>query len=177
MNSPSDLAPHRPLLGSGFSALFLAAAIMVLAGCAGYSPKGLPQGSSTAQAIEQLGPPTGRHAGDDGGVRLEFARGPAGVHTYMLDFDANDRLVHWEQVLTEQNFLDLKVGMTRTEVLRRIGRPSDVQFLHRQQHQLWSYRYNTPFCIWFQVSLTTDDRVAELGHNSDPRCERDWARF
>lgn len=167
---PTGFPPRRRLHGSGFLALALAFAVTILAGCAGYSPKGLPPGTSSAQAIQQLGPPTGRHAGDNGGMRLEFARGPYGKHTYMLDFDANDRLIDWKQVLTEENFLELKIGMSKAEVLRRIGRPSDVMFLSRQQHQLWSYRYDTPFCIWFQVSLDTSDRVAELGHNMDPIC-------
>lgn len=163
-----DTRPRTRGAGLAIAAFALAG----VAGCAGYSPKGLPPGASSAQAIEKLGAPTGRHAGEAGGARLEFARGPAGVHTYMLDFDAGDRLLGWEQVLNEQNFLDLKIGMSKTEVLRRIGRPSNVRFLSRQQHQLWSYRYDTPFCIWYQVSLDTADRVAELGHNVDPACER-----
>lgn len=147
----------------------------LLAGCAGYSPQGLPEGSSQAQAIEQLGPPTGRYGLEGGGTRLEFARGPYGKHTFMLDFDGQDRLLGWEQVLTEENFYKLRIGMSKDEVLRSIGHPSDVSFLPRQQHQLWSYRYETPFCIWFQVSLTTSDKVAELGHNVDPICaSRGW---
>ena len=64
--------------------------------------------------------------------------------------------------------------MTRDEVLQTIGHPSDVRFLPRQQHQLWSYRYDTPFCIWYQVSLDNANKVAELGHNSDPSCDSDW---
>lgn len=156
------------------AALSLALAAL-LAGCASYGPRGLPPGTTGAVVIEKMGPPTARYRGAGPGdpvERLEFARGPYGLHTYMLDFDADDRLVRWEQVLTEANFLKLEPGMTREEVLRRIGHPSDVRFLPRQQHQLWSYRYETPFCIWFQVSLDTANRVAELGHNVDPMCER-----
>lgn len=145
--------------------------LLVLAACTAYSPRGLAPGASNAQTIERMGPPTGRYAMADGGQRLEFARGPFGLHTYMLDFDAENRLLRSEQVLTEKNFYALQIGMTRDEVLRRIGHPSDVRYLPRQRHQLWSYRYETPFCIWFQVSLDTADKVAELGHNSDPRCE------
>lgn len=147
-------------------------AAALIAGCAGYGPGGLPLGAPSAAVVERMGPPTGRHALDDGGQRLEFARGPYGVHTYMLDFDAGDRLQRVEQVLTEQNFYALRIGMGRDEVLRRIGRPSEVSYLSRQRHRLWSYRYETPFCIWFQVSLDDADRVAELGHNSDPLCDR-----
>lgn len=158
----------------------LLAATALLAGCASYGPSSLPVGTPSAAVIEKMGPPTGRYRGLDGGApgeRLEFARGPYGQHTYMLDFDAGGRLLRWEQVLTEANFLKLEPGMTREEVLRRIGHPSDVRFLPRQQHQLWSYRYETPFCIWFQVSLDTANRVAELGHNVDPMCERSDRRW
>lgn len=160
-------------LSSATRSAWAAAALLVLSACAGYGPGGLPAGASSAQAIAQMGPPTGRHALDAGGQRLEFARGPYGRHTYMLDFDAQDRLLRAEQVLTENNFYALQIGMGREEVLRRIGRPSDTMYLSRQRHRLWSYRYETPFCIWFQVSLGDDDRVAELGHNMDPMCDFD----
>lgn len=147
--------------------------LVVLAGCASYGPQGLPLGSSSAAAIEKMGATTGRYALAGGGRRLEFARGPYGRDTFMLDFDAADRLTGWQQVLTEQNFYALTIGMPRDEVLLRIGHPSAMLYLPRQQHWLWSYRYVTPFCIWFQVSIDKNtDRVAELGNNFDPACER-----
>lgn len=146
-------------------------AACALSACASYGPSGLPNGSTTEQVQARMGTATGRYVLPNGGQRLEFARGPMGKHTYMLDFDASGRLQQTEQVLTEANFLALKIGMTKDEVLQRIGRPSDVTTLSRQQHRLWSYRYETPFCIWFQVSLDTADRVAELGHNVDPMCD------
>ncbi|WP_428423180.1 hypothetical protein [Methylibium sp.] len=160
--------------GCGRSGVVASLALVVgllSSGCAGYGPGGLAPGVGEAQVIERMGAPTARYPQPDGGERLEFARGPMGRHTYMLDFDAGDRLLRSDQVLTEQNFLDLKIGMSRDEVLQRIGHPSHVQFLSRQQHQLWSYRYETPFCVWFQVSLDTSNKVAELGHNVDPQCD------
>ncbi len=153
--------------------LVTAVLALQLAACAtSYGPPaGLEPGSSAEEAVRRMGPPTGRHTLDGGGTRLEFARGPMGLHTYMLDFDAAGRFLRAEQVLTESNFYALRPGMTAEEVLRRIGRPSDERFLSRQQHRLWSYRYETPFCIWFQVSIGMDGKVAELGHNLDPMCE------
>ena len=148
-----------------------AVALAVLAGCAGYSPDGIPTGASSAAVIERMGAPEARYATSGGGQRLEFRRGPAGRHTYMVEFDAQDRMTGWEQVLTEQNFYALRPGMTKDEVLYRIGHPSDVRFLPRQQHQLWSYRYESPFCVWFQVSVDRAGRVAELGNNTDPACD------
>lgn len=147
------------------------ALVAVLAsGCAGYSPQGLAAGASRDAVIAQMGPPTARFARPDGGERLEFWRGRYAKHTYMVDFDAQDRMLGWQQVLTAANFFELRPGMTKDEVLYRIGHPSEVHFLHRQQHQLWSYRYVSPFCLWFQVSLDKQDRVVELGNNDDPLC-------
>lgn len=164
-------SPTLVSVGTAVRRTLLWIGALALSACAGYSPSGLPAGTPQAQVIERMGPPTGRYALTPAGERLEFARGPMGKHTYMLDFDAERRLLHWEQVLTEKNFYALKIGMSRDEVLQRIGHPSNVRFLSRQQHQLWSYRYDTPFCVWFQVSLDTSDKVAELGNNVDPQCD------
>lgn len=144
---------------------------LLLGACASYGPGGLVPGATPEQAVAHMGPATGRYTLPDGGQRLEFARGPMGKHTYMLDFDASGRLQRSEQVLDENHFLALRPGMTQDEVLQRIGHPSEQQFLTRQQHRLWSYRYDTPFCIWYQVSIDTAGRVAELGHNVDPSCD------
>lgn len=148
----------------------------LLGGCASYGPGGLAAGASRADVVARMGPPTGRYPNPDGGQRLEFARGPYGRDTYMLDFDADERLLAVDQVLTERNFDALRPGMVKDDVLRRIGHPGEVRYLSRQQHRLWSYRYDTPFCILFQVSLDTADKVAELGHNIDPACEGRDAR-
>lgn len=163
------LARHTARFGAGRA--LLGAWALLLGACAAYGPGGLPAGARSAEALAAMGEPTARYLLPGGGQRLEFARGPAGLHTYMLDFDASDRLVRTEQVLSELSFESLQIGMTRDEVLRRIGHPGTVRYLPRQRHQLWSYRYETPFCILFQVSLDTAGTVAELGHNSDPACE------
>jgi hypothetical protein len=155
-----------------------AAAVAVVAllcgGCAGYSPQGLPQGSSRAEVIARMGQPTASFVRPGGGERLEFWRGRYAKHTFMVDFDAQDRMLAWQQVRTEADFSALRHGMSKAEVLWRIGHPSQARMLPRQQHQLWSYRYVSPFCLWFQVSLDTQDRVVELGNNEDPVCTSPW---
>jgi hypothetical protein len=40
----------------------------------------------------------------DGTQRLEFARGPFGRHTYMVDLDAQGRVANVEQVLDARHF-------------------------------------------------------------------------
>jgi len=147
-----------------------AALPMLVAACAGYSPDGLPAGSPTDAVVARMGAPKARFATPDGGQRLEFWRGRFAHHGYMVDFDPDGRMRGWQQVRTEPNFWALRTGMTKDEVLYRIGHPSEVQYLPRLRHQLWSYRYVSPFCVWFQVSLDTADRVVTVSNNNDPLC-------
>jgi hypothetical protein len=148
-----------------------------LASCAAYSPKSLRPGATVADVVAAMGPPTGEWVapgGDSTPQRLEFAHGPYGKHTYLVDFDAQGRLLAWQQALTEANFYLVKVGETDDAVRRRLGRPSTRFTIPRQRIEVWNYRYETPFCQWFQVSIGTASetlgRVTEVGFGPDPMC-------
>lgn len=145
--------------------------VAALSGCTGYSPAGLPRGATVAEVVSALGPPTGTTQAPQ---RLEFARGPAGRHTYMVDFDADGRMRSWEQVLTEARFFEVLPGQTQDQVIQRLGRPSTTFPIGRQHIMVWNYRYESPFCQWFQVSIGTAPdtlgRVTEVGFGPDPAC-------
>lgn len=151
----------------------LLAATALMTACAGYSPSGLVPGSSTAaDATQSMGPPTGRYPLPNGGERLEFARGPMGRETYMLDFDAQGRLTGSEQVLTEKRFNQLLPGMRSEALLPLIGRPSETGSIPRQHQTVWSYRYESPslMCRWFQIGIDPQGRVVDTGYYPDPLC-------
>jgi hypothetical protein len=161
---------------SSLSRVFCSAiALFALGGCAStYSPQSLRTGASVDEVTRTLGPPTARYA-HAGGERVEYARGPYGRHTYMLDFDAQGRLAGWKQVLAEPVFDEIRVGMTRDELLAAIGHPSDTRQLGLQKRTLWSYRYETPFCKWFQVGIDRQDKVVDTGYGPDPMCDVNFA--
>jgi len=143
-----------------------------LSACTAYSPSGLATGATPADATRSMGPATGGYSLPDGGKRLEFARGPFGQHTYMLDFDGKDRLVTSRQVLTEAQFNAISLGMTREQLLMTRSHPSDVQPIPGQARTMWSYRYEVPLvCQWFQVGLDTAGRVVDTGYGPDPMCD------
>jgi hypothetical protein len=159
-----------PALRSGIAALCAAAALL-LVGCASSSPQGLPVGATEAQVIARMGPPTGRYKLPSGGTRLEFARGPQGKVTYMVDFDANGGSVIWDQVLTPQNFMSLEYGMSSEEVLMRIGHPGSTRSFPRQGLTVWNYRYPTFDCLWYQVSISDAGKFLGAANTTDPQCD------
>jgi hypothetical protein len=153
-------------------ALSLAAA--VLAGCAAFHAPPLAPGQSEGEVLALLGPPTGRYGLPDGAQRLEFARGPLGRQTWMVDIGPDGRSRRAEQVLNEAHFADFQQraqGMTVDELLRTLGRPGERRHGGWAGGELWSWRYPTNDCLWFQVSIGTDARVIGGSYGIDPACD------
>jgi hypothetical protein len=150
--------------------------LLLLVGCATYGPGSLKPGDDAAAVQRELGQPTGRYALPDGNTRLEFARGPFGKHTYMVDLDAAQRVTAVQQVLNDAHFNQVRAGMPRDELLRLLGRPSETRGGGWQPGQVWSWRYETLFCDWFQASLDPQGRVTDTAHGPDPLCDRRDAR-
>jgi hypothetical protein len=168
----SKLVPTQPdrrvsFLRSRSAAISMA---MMLAGCASYGPGGLAPGASIDQIIAKMGRPTGDYKMPDGTRRLEYARGPTGVRTYMLDLDAAGGLKSSQQVLTENRFEAVRAGMTQDELLRTLGHPAEIRGSDWQKLAFWNYRYENPFCTFFQVDVDRSGIVRGTGHGPDPVC-------
>jgi hypothetical protein len=145
---------------------------LLAAGCVNMSsPRKLAAGADAEAIRAQLGEPTGRYPLAGGTTRLEYARGPFGRETWMLDVDAQGRLIASTQVLTESTFATIKAGMTRDELLKTLGRPSNVGYVGWQKQTVWNYRYSSPFCQWFQVGLSQAGIVEDTGYGPDPICD------
>jgi hypothetical protein len=156
------------------AAWLLPAALLV--GCASYVPPSTLIGQSADAVAGALGPPSGRYTLPDGTTRLEYAHGPYGKHTYMIDLDASGRVARIEQVLTERNFEAIRPGDSRMSVLQRLGRPSEVRRIWRGA-ELWQYRYEAMFCLWFVITLEPDGGgVRDAGYVPDPACDNERDR-
>ncbi len=144
-------------------------AALLLAACA--TPLPSPQ-TAEAEVLRAWGPPTARYALEGGAHRLEYATGPWGRHTWMIDIDAAGRVRQAEQVLSDNAFIRLQQdpGLRREDVLRRIGQPGERRAA-RGGGQTWSWRYPTNDCLWFQLSLAADGSVGSGAFLPDPTCD------
>lgn len=151
-----------------------ALAAALLGACAVFQPPDLRPGMDVGEAQRQLGAVTARYPMTAALTRLEFATGPYGRTTWMVDVDTGGRVVSARQVLNEAHFADFQAqapGMSRAELLRTLGRPGERRSGGRQGGEVWAWRYPTNDCLWFEISLATDGRVTGAGYAVDPRCD------
>ena len=142
-----------------------------LAGCAAVAPApGTPQ----AEVLRLWGAPTSRYTLPAEGLRLEYATGPYGRTTWMVDLDAQGRVTQARQVLHEAEFLAVQTraasGMDREALLRWIGRPGERRHGGWPGGEVWAWRYPTNDCLWFQVSISDAGRVRDGAFGLDPIC-------
>jgi hypothetical protein len=160
----------RPLL---WSRRWLLLACTALGACAALQPPQATPGQTEAEVLARLGQPTGRYNVPAGGQRLEYATGPDGRTTVMVDLGLDGRVTASQQVLTEANFAKVRHGMSRDEVLMMLGRPAEKagEYMNRQT---WSWRYPTYECQWARITFEPTGR-ARGGASllPDPRCDAD----
>ena len=150
--------------------LCLLTAALLLAGCAVRPPH---PGTTQDEVLRNWGAPSGRYALPDGNQRLEYATGPYGRTTWMVDVDRNGRVTQARQVLNEAEFQQVQAAtlLRRDQLLRWLGRPGERRHGGWQGGEVWSWRYPTNDCLWFQSSLADDGRVSGSAYAIDPRCD------
>ena len=144
-------------------------AVSGLSGCIVQPPAA---GTSATDLQRQWGLPSARYAMPEAAQRLEYATGPEGRTTWMVDVDALGRVQGAQQVLTESNLMAVQAAapMPAAELLRRLGTPGERRGA-RGGGQTWSWRYVTNDCLWFQFSLDAQG-IAQAGAFAiDARCD------
>lgn len=151
--------------------LALSALALWSSGCAYFAPGTIALGTTLDEVRHSARRPTSEYLLADGGRRLEFGTGSLGRQTWMLDFDASERLVGSHQVLTEANLATIGPGMPRDELLLRFGHPAHIDLIGRQHLKVWNYRYADSDCTWYRVSVGDDGSVIDSALSIDPVCD------
>ncbi len=164
-------------LNVSISRASLTGLLVLLTGCAigQYAPSQEILGMSKEQLGERMGKSTGEWATPQGTI-LEYARGPYGKHTFFIALDAQQKVARSSQVLTLENFEKIMPGMPAEEVRRLIGRSFEFTSLARDRGEVWSYRFESVFCEWFQIEFSKERIVRSKGMGIPPECSFDDAR-
>ena len=125
-------------------AAVVALALGLLGGCA--LPDGVQLGTGRADVVASLGAPVSGTPLPGGGERLLYTTQPSGFTVFLLDFDAQGRLVRREQVLTRERLAAIPVGQwTVADVQRTFGPPMRVEQVARFDGDIWTYRFMDDF--------------------------------
>lgn len=151
--------------------------LLLISGCAGVGLAPLQPGvASEAEVRARMGEP-GRvwpALPEVPGVArvLEYSRQPYGHTTHMADIAPDGKLLALRQVLTNDNFANVKVGLARDAVLRMLGKPLAITHyrLKDQTHYDWRYRdgNNWSDSRVFTAVFGADLRVVSTGSIPDP---------
>lgn len=122
--------------------------VLYIVGCAPYGPTTLKVGSTEREVLRVMGEPNQIYQIAQG-KRLEYARGPWGQETFMVDLDLKNEVRQIEQVLTKEKFQTIKIGQTtQTEVARTFGHPAEIGKVFNGDIT-WTYRYRE--VVWNQM--------------------------
>ncbi len=149
--------------------LAVLACVWLFVACAGMLPYSLKSGDNVDDVRRRVGRPSGEHATPDGGRKFAY---PIGKQTFMLQFDAQGRLLSWGNVLDEAHFNRVQAGITREQLREQLGEPWMVWGVRYHSQTVWSYRFTGPFCLLFHVGITPQGIVEDTSYGPDPRCER-----
>lgn len=120
------------------SALAIAAAALLIAGCASTS---VQPGMSREQVMANYGTPT-RTVPLKAGTRLQYSGQPLGQFATMVDLDAAGKVVSARQVLNLNDFSRIEVGKwTREDMEREFGRPATVDRVKSWPGDVMTYRW------------------------------------
>lgn len=148
-------------------AFLLACTTALLFGCAGnpFSGYNIAPGTSREAVIARMGQPTAvvRLAT---GERLQYSLQPVGRYAWMVDLNADGKVLQVRQVLTEGNFYRIEPGKwTRDDVEREFGRPAWVDHVTSWRGPIMTYRWrdtaNSDMFYWVYLD---EHNVVQRAH-------------
>lgn len=151
--------------------LFAMTAIL-LSGCDYVAQQELQPGLSTKDdVLLKMGKPVMIWEEKDGSMTYEYPRGPEGHVTYMVKLAADGRYLGMENVLSDKYFAQVKSGMTRDELRRLLGRPTETAIFSNFQEEVWTWRHQGIHykSRRFHVHMTMDGIVKRTDSTDDPR--------
>jgi hypothetical protein len=113
----------------------------LLSACAMPGPTSVRAGEAQADVRARLGAPSAERKLASGDVAWYYATGPSGFQTWRVVFGPGGVVTEYAQVLNAANFVWMRDGPTRDEVLDRVGPPMERMSFRGTATEVWSYRW------------------------------------
>ena len=130
-------------------ALSVAALAAALWGCAVPVKTGMDE----MQVQAKMGKPETVRKNADGSQTWEYPTGPLGRQTYMVSLGADHSVKAVRQVLSDEYFAQVRVGMSREAVRELLGKPGEVWSFLARDEEVWSWRYYQGNPMFFNVAF------------------------
>ncbi len=147
--------------------------LSMLFGCDWFAQKELKPGESSVDDVRRLmGRPEMIWEEKDGSQVLEYPRGPAGHQTYMVEIGPDGRFRAMRNVLVRESFEKVRAGMTRDDLRRLLGKPTETAQFPLKQEEVWSWRYQAEASrsLMFNAHLDpSTGRVRSVSTTPDPQ--------
>lgn len=133
----------------------------------------LSKGISTEGDVRNvMGQPETVWEEGDGSRTLEYPKGPMGHRTWFFVIAKDGKLADYRQVLTEENFSNIKPGMSMDTVRRMLGKPRSVVQYKLKNEEVWDWTYLQPdnktrlFNVHFDINSR---KVTRTSRSEDPQ--------
>jgi hypothetical protein len=141
--------------------------VLLAAACASYDGRGLRPGVSSEDEVRRtMGPPALELSNPDGSRQLAYPRGPLGTETFMVRIGRDGLVQGMDQVLRDETFYRIVPGITKDDVLRLIGPPSEIMDFPRLQQVAWEYRYQDSWGYTAFLSVMIDRQGLVAGRTT-----------
>ena len=145
-------------------------ALLALAGCA--TPSALAPGTPQTEVIGRFGRPAEVYPLPAQARRLAYPIGPHQQQTWMVDVDAQGRVLRVQEAISAAHFAQIRVDQDDTTVIRReFGPPRLIQTYPLSGLTAWLYPYkenlvqNSEMAVYFDPSGI----VRKVESGPDPR--------
>jgi hypothetical protein len=146
--------------------------LLLLGGCA--TPGSVRPGMSMSEVLDRVGKPAEEYSlpGMPPVRRLAYPGGRLNQETWMVDVDANGRVLGAKQVISLAHFAQIKPGVDdMTSIRREFGPPWRVQHYALSDLTAWQYPYldNDWLNLMMSVLFDSSGVVRKTENGLDPR--------
>ena len=142
---------------------------IIAAGCATANlPRSVSQGMPASEVASRMGKPVAEGRLPNNDSYWDYTLQPRGFHNYRVTFGPDEHVRGVQDLLTEENFRNLRPGMSPAEVAAVVG-PSREAYRYANGTMTWSYRYRDYEVIkLLHITFDRADRVDYFYTEWDP---------